>query len=192
MLEANTQIKCMNDKLNQLAVTDKLTGLYNREGFYGNLSRYSKKKMPFTIMYIDLDNFKYYNDTFGHGVGDIILIEMANIFSDEVGEDGFVTRYGGDEFLITLYYDDRQQVEQLARNIYSRIAEADGFTDVVTEKIGKTINISDQHRISCSIGISSVESLADDEQIEKVVKEADKVLYDVKKSGKGVYRFYAS
>ena len=68
-------------------------------------------------MYIDLDNFKHYNDTFGHGVGDIILIEMAKIFSDEVNHQGFATRYGGDEFLITLYMDDKEYVEEIAQDI---------------------------------------------------------------------------
>lgn len=84
MLEANEKIQQMNDKLNHLAVTDKLTGLYNREGFYGNITgiigRSKGKAKPITIMYIDLDNFKFYNDTFGHGVGDIILTGMSQIF----------------------------------------------------------------------------------------------------------------
>lgn len=198
MLEANKKIKHMNDKLNHLAVTDKLTGLYNREGFYGNISEMVRRnndagrEQPFTIMYIDLDNFKHYNDTFGHGVGDIILIEMAKIFSDEVNHQGFATRYGGDEFLITLYMDDKEYVEEIAQDIYRRIDAADGFMDVIRDKLGKTVYIPKEQQISCSIGICSVAGLKSDEELENLVKNADKMLYDVKKSGKGAYRFYTS
>lgn len=198
MLEANKKIKHMNDKLNHLAITDKLTGLCNREGFYGNISGMVKynndlnRVQPFTIMYIDLDNFKHYNDTFGHGVGDIILIEMAKIFKDEVGQEGFATRYGGDEFLITLYTDDRQHIEEIAQDIYRKIDAADGFMDVIRDKLGKTVYIPKEQQISCSIGICSVAGITSDEELENVVKNADKTLYDVKKSGKGAYHFYAS
>ena len=197
MLEANDKIRDMNDKLNYLAITDKLTGLYNREGFYGNIkrklrsNRNRKTIQPITIMYIDLDNFKYYNDTFGHNIGDVILVEMADIFQDEVGKDGFVTRYGGDEFLITLYSQNDIHTEQLAKNIYKRIALEEGFGHVISCKLGKEIQIPKEHRISCSIGISSLQTVLSEDALENVVKEADKVLYDVKKEGKGTYRFYA-
>lgn len=196
MLEANDKIQQMNDKLNHLAVTDKLTGLYNREGFYGNISsiiRRSKgRARPVTIMYIDLDNFKFYNDTFGHGVGDIILTGMSQIFRKETGENGFVTRYGGDEFLITVYTDDLSNVEQLAKNIYSDIEQEGGFMGVIQAKLGKSVDIPAEHRISCSIGISSRKLLGSEEELENMVKEADKVLYDVKKSGKATYKFYVA
>ncbi len=197
MLEANDKIKHMNDKLNHLAVTDKLTGLFNREGFYGNISRMIRRrreaglKLPVTIMYIDLDNFKYYNDTFGHGVGDIILTGMADIFQKEVEDKGFVTRYGGDEFLITLYSDDEVCAGQLAKDIYAQVEQQDGFSATVRRKLGKRIDIPKEHQISCSIGISSRKALTSEEELEKMVKEADKVLYDVKKAGKGAYKFYA-
>lgn len=198
MLEANKKIKQMNDKLNHLAVTDKLTGLYNREGFYGNIAAmisnndYGKRAQPFTIMYIDLDNFKHYNDTFGHGVGDIILIEMANIFKEEVNHIGFAARFGGDEFLITLYTDNREQINDIAKDIFRKIEDAEGFTDVIRDKLGRAVYIPREQQISCSIGICSVPKLTSEEDLEILVKNADKTLYDVKKSGKGTYRFYAS
>lgn len=197
MLEANEKIKQMNDKLNHLAVTDKLTGLYNREGFYGNINRLLEENeetglgQAVIIMYIDLDNFKYYNDTFGHGIGDIILTGMAQIFQKEVGDHGFVTRYGGDEFLITVYTDDMAYAGQIAKNIYSQIEREDGFAAAIRRKLGRKIDIPAEHQISCSIGISGRKSLMSEDELEKMVKEADQVLYDVKNAGKGVYRFYA-
>lgn len=196
MLEANKKIKQMNDKLNHLAVTDKLTGLYNREGFYGNIAEmisnnnYADRPQPFTIMYIDLDNFKHYNDTFGHGVGDIILIEMANIFREEANHIGFASRFGGDEFLITLFTDNREQVNDIAKDIFRKIDDAEGFTDVIRDKLGRAVYIPREQQISCSIGICSVPGLTSEEELEALVKNADKTLYDVKKSGKGTYRFY--
>lgn len=196
MLEANDKIRQMNDELNQLAVTDKLTGLYNREGFYKNISIMLRSNeetglgQAVIIMYIDLDNFKYYNDTFGHGIGDIILTGMAEIFRKEVGNYGFATRYGGDEFLITVYTDDMAFVAQIAQNIYSQIEQKDGFTGAIRRKLGKNIDIPRAHRISCSIGISGRKTLMSEDELEKMVKEADQVLYDVKNAGKGIYRFY--
>lgn len=65
-------------------------------------------------MFIDLDNFKHYNDTYGHDVGDFVLIKMADIFTEVCGKDGFVCRYGGDEFLIFLYTDDRDIFKEKA------------------------------------------------------------------------------
>lgn len=197
MLEANEKIKQMNDKLNHLAVTDKLTGLYNREGFYGNINRMLKESedtglgQAVVLMYIDLDNFKYYNDTFGHNVGDIILTGMADIFQQEVGQQGFATRYGGDEFLITVYTDDMAYAGQLAKNIYSQIEREDGFAAAIQSKLGRNIDIPKEHQISCSIGISGRKALMSEDELEKMVKEADQVLYDVKNGGKGVYKFYA-
>lgn len=119
------------------------------------------------------------------------MIGMAEIFQREVENKGFVTRYGGDEFLITLYTEDEACAGELARGIYDQVEQEDGFAKAVQKKLGKKIHIPKEHQISCSIGISSRKALASEEELEKMVKEADKVLYDVKKAGKGSYKFYA-
>ena len=91
----------MNRKLQEAAVTDMLTGIYNRAGMYEEIRqmiecyRVSEKTHHVGLMFIDLDNFKHYNDTFGHDVGDLILKEMAKIFRKAVKGRGFVARYGG-------------------------------------------------------------------------------------------------
>ena len=64
--------------------------------------------------------------------------------------------------------------------------------DVIRDRLGKTVYIPKEQQISCSIGICSVAGLKSDEELENLVKNADKMLYDVKKSGKGAYRFYTS
>ena len=116
---------------------------------------------------------------------------MADIFRKAVGQHGFVTRYGGDEFLITVYTDDMAFAGQLAQNIYRQIQQEDGFSAAIQRKLGRNVDIPREHQISCSIGISGRKALMSEEELERMVKEADQVLYDVKNAGKGVYKFYA-
>ena len=85
-LDAYDKIFEMNKKLYLSAVTDQLTGIYNREGFYQNVAKIldkihsGKMSASVSLMFVDLDNFKHYNDTFGHDIGDLILKSMAEIF----------------------------------------------------------------------------------------------------------------
>ena len=68
-------IQKMNDQLSDMAVKDQLTGLYNRQGFEKNMEEWSSRKDLYkAVIYIDLDNFKYYNDNFGHELGDYVLV----------------------------------------------------------------------------------------------------------------------
>ena len=73
------------------------------------------------ILFLDLDNFKPYNDTFGHDAGDIVLVGMANIFKEVTDKKGFVCRYGGDEFIIVAHTTDKETLEKMVHEIYSRI-----------------------------------------------------------------------
>lgn len=193
-LDAYDKIYEMNTKLYLSAVTDQLTGIYNREGFYQKLSSLlgefsrGEKKADLGFMFIDLDNFKHYNDTFGHDVGDLILKNMAQIFQDMSRDRGFVCRYGGDEFIIVVYTADKNIMEELAKEIYSRIEEADGFEKEIAGKLAKTIHIAKKERISCSIGIVVAEDITDEEMINQKIKQADDLLYTIKTSTKGTYR----
>lgn len=107
-IQAYEEICAMNQKLSHAASTDMLTGLYNRTGLYRQLELVMERIAhrrgceAVGLMFIDLDNFKYYNDTFGHHVGDVILISMADVFRRVIAARGIVSRYGGDEFLIIL------------------------------------------------------------------------------------------
>ena len=135
-MEANDKIYMMNRKLQEAAVTDMLTGIYNRAGMYEEIRqmiecyRVSEKTHHVGLMFIDLDNFKHYNDTFGHDVGDLILKEMAKIFRKAVKGRGFVARYGGDEFIMILNTDDREILEQIAKGIYEKINSTQGFLQI--------------------------------------------------------------
>ena len=148
-----------------------------------------EQTIPISMLYTDLDNFKKYNDTYGHDVGDLVLKEMANIFEKAVGNKGFNTRYGGDEFIIILHTNDRIQIENVIQKIYDMIEESNGFENIVSKKIGKDVVIKPEERLSCSIGVSCIEMLNTEKEVEKLIQQADDILYNVKKSGKGFHMF---
>lgn len=191
-LESYDKIYQMNKQLQAAATTDVLTGITNRMGMYTRLEEFLKSQESVRglgVMFIDLDNFKPYNDTYGHEIGDIVLRGMAKIFDKAVNENGFVCRYGGDEFIIITYTNQKDKMESIAKDIYERINEADGFMDAIQKKLQKKIIIDNSHKISCSIGITACEEFADVNQVDEMIKKADDSLYSVKALGKGRYIF---
>lgn len=194
-MEANDKIYMMNRKLQEAAVTDMLTGIYNRAGMYEEIRqmiecyRVSEKTHHVGLMFIDLDNFKHYNDTFGHDVGDLILKEMAKIFRKAVKGRGFVARYGGDEFIMILNTDDREILEQIAKGIYEKINSTQGFQRQIENYLGHAITTTEKSRITCSIGIASAGDVRKEEDINELIRSADEILYKVKTGEKGHYAF---
>lgn len=159
------------------AVTDYLTGLNNRRGLLQHLKRKSRKSNPFSLLYIDLDGFKYINDSTSHKVGDIVLCEVAKRLSHVVGKQGVVGRIGGDEFVIILRNGDSK--EQIARKII--------------ENVSREIDISMENNrsgffVTASIGIASYPT--DSTDVDELVKLADIAMYEAKKSGKNKYICY--
>lgn len=196
----NYELKSVNDRLSQLAITDMLTGLLNRQGLsekteqiYGTSARV-KCKNELTIMYADLDNFKYYNDTFGHDVGDIILCGFAEIIKKICAENnGFAVRYGGDEFMMVINSVDREKIDSIAKLVYSTIKERDSFVPEVCEALGEKITIPQERKLSCSIGIFFVPQVDVNEPKKSVydaISNADEVLYHIKKTTKHRHVFY--
>ena len=141
------------------------------------------------LMFIDLDNFKHYNDTFGHDVGDLILKEMAKIFRKAVKGRGFVARYGGDEFIMILNTDAREILEQIAKGIYEKINSTQGFQRQIENYLGHAITTTEKSRITCSIGIASAGDVRKEEDINELIRSADEILYKVKTGEKGHYAF---
>ena len=141
------------------------------------------------VMFIDLDNFKPYNDTYGHDIGDLVLREMAMIFKTAVGDYGLVSRHGGDEFIIILATDDKNEIERIAKRIYRLIEAASGFGDIIERALRRKIVLEDKHRISCSIGIAVAAEVRDEKTMEQLIQKADNSMYLVKAEGKGNYKF---
>ena len=193
-LATQERIRKMNAQLEQTSVTDMLTGLYNRQGFVKTLGEEMKKystapDVTTTVLYIDLDNFKFYNDTFGHAIGDVILVSFANIFKQITKDKGYAIRYGGDEFVIVLPDSSEEEGVEIAKSIYARLDETDGFAEKLKEKMGRDFKIDPNNRVSCSIGISTA-SVFSPEAIEEAMKQADDALYVVKKTTKRNYRVW--
>ena len=141
------------------------------------------------VLYIDLDNFKFYNDTFGHAIGDVILVSFAEIFKQITKDKGYAIRYGGDEFVIVLPDSSEEEGVEIAKSIYQRLDETDGFAQRLKEKMGKDFKIDPKNRVSCSIGISTAHVFSQ-EAINEAMKQADYALYVVKKTTKRNYRVW--
>lgn len=182
------------EKLISSISTDMLTGLYNRQHFYNTISSLLKKckknseiyNTNICLFYIDLDNFKYYNDTFGHTVGDFVLIWFGEILRAVSTGKSSAIRYGGDEFLLFIEDCDKEQFIGIANRIYEKIKDSCGFKDRIIEMLGTQIEIPRENVLSCSIGIS-YSKLNEKLNVSKFIDEADKSLYEAKKSGKSKY-----
>lgn len=154
--------------------TDFLTGLYNRRCFY-NYIHNNREDRTVSLLYIDLDSFKAINDTYGHKVGDAVLIRAAEVLTESFRED-FVTRLGGDEFLVVRLGDC--PIEQLEQ-------EADAFLREIQKEfraVGQAVSIS------ASVGIAQTSDPAMD--IDLVIQTSDQALYQAKKGGKNRYCVY--
>ena len=190
--QAHDEIERMNKLLKEQSITDELTGLLNRQGYYqiirSIVSTKEKRNKNYAFVYLDLDHFKYYNDNFGHHVGDAILVNFADIFRKMAPEDANVIRLGGDEFAIIVRYDEREQVVSIAENILNEIRVANGFTDVVERFALKTVVLKKEHYAGCSIGIAYLEGVTSEADFETVRKNADAALYYVKENGRNNYK----
>ena len=197
ILEYNNELQAMNNKLHESAITDVLTLLLNRQGFMKlvNLdpdapaTETNSEMKDMTVLYIDLDSFKYYNDTFGHAVGDKVLVGFANILKKIAKNEGYAVRYGGDEFLLVLPGTSMERAKESACAIYKELEQQNYFIDQIPHKESETIQIPKEHLISCSIGIAFT-NYKKGLDINETLKHADSVLYDVKKNGKHAFRFW--
>lgn len=165
--------------LQKSAVTDPLTGLYNRRMFAEALQdavAHSSEQEPCLLLSLDLDHFKRVNDQFGHAAGDALLCEVGRRLSHTVRAGDIVVRLGGDEFVILLSgVSTTDWPEQLAKRILAAFAVPFFFEERPLE-------------ISSSIGIARCPQDASDP--EALLRCADTALYDAKQSGRNQYRSF--
>lgn len=158
----------------QAAQTDYLTGLPNRRGMYEYFS-WGIKTEKIHCMFIDIDNFKKVNDTYGHKMGDKLLIRVSHLVKEKVGE-AFFARLSGDEFAVIISGDvPREQVINIAENIMSAVDEVQ-------------LNVDVSSIISFSVGIMLDQSAKDD--LDDILLKCDVAMYQAKKDGKGKYIIY--
>lgn len=169
------------ETIRYMAFHDQLTGLYNRRALLDHLNdsihTFLNKRNGFALISIDLDRFKYLNDTLGHLVGDEILKKVAERLSELQTEKCLVYRQGGDEFMILLLNATRRETTRFVQETLTMFAKSFYFN-------------SQEYYISPSIGISMFPN--DGKDAETLIKNADEALFRVKDRGKAHFQFYRS
>lgn len=174
--------KIVENELEKRALTDTLTGVNNRFSYLERMkdllqsTSMLEESIQHAVFFLDLDRFKKINDTLGHRVGDILLVEVARRLTSILSSKGFIARYGGDEFIITLL------------NI-AHPREAAKFADDIISIIEMPVVIDDHEIfISTSIGISVFPH--DGNNVEELINRADKAMYYSKQQGRNCFSFY--
>jgi len=166
-------IKNYNSKLEYMAYNDSLTNLFNRRYFENELTKvianHKRNNLDFCIVFLDLDNFKLINDTFGHDIGDKVLINIANILKESLRQTDLIARWGGEEIVILLTNISINEAEVLTENIRIKIQNS------------KTNNKLLNTNVTASFGLTQFKN-GDDGDI--IVKRADEAMYISKTSGK--------
>jgi len=160
-------------KIKDMAHNDFLTGLSNRHSFFEEMNHYYKvakeSSESFALAMIDIDNFKNINDSFGHGIGDFVLIELAKILKNNLKGSDIVSRFGGEEFCIVLKNIDHKKALEYFIKLKSSISNV-----TIRPKEAKSFNIT------VSIGVA----FGDANTLDDIFKQADNALYSAKKNGK--------
>jgi two-component system cell cycle response regulator len=171
----------VNQKLEQMAITDGLTGCFNRRYLMQQLElevllnmRY---QIPFAIFLFDIDHFKQINDRYGHLVGDEVIRSTADIVRTKLRRTDILARYGGEEFTIYLPHTNREQSELLAERIM--LAVGDNWVDAGTEKVHVTISMGVLSESSEDLSIEDPK-----EYLREVFSSADSALYKAKNEGR--------
>lgn len=185
----NKELEDTNTRLHTLATTDMLTNLCNRHELIRNmqseLDNVNKgEQKSFSVLFVDLDNFKYYNDTFSHEIGDLVLIEVAKILRQSVREIDVVSRYGGDEFVIVLKQSDFDFSKQVAEKIHATILRKKGFKTEIAKKVNTDVVLLGKNQLSCSIGIVNYVPSMKITAADDLLTQADETMYKAKKQGK--------
>lgn len=180
MFEDITRQKQTAEQLLYMAERDHLTGLYNRRRFQDELDRmitiHGRTEQSFAMLFFDLDEFKYINDTFGHSAGDTVLVRISNEIQSQVRANEFFSRLGGDEFALLAPVDDTAQAQSLAERIVRTISGLPFRFD------NKNI------RMTTSVGVSIYPDHGN--HAEAIVSRADSAMYAAKQRGKNTARVF--
>jgi len=173
LLERNGSLRAAMERLQEMALRDGLTGVYNRRAVMEILERQKgladRNQQGFTLCFADLDHFKSLNDRFGHAVGDMALRRFTELAGGVIRSADYVARFGGEEFLLVLVDAD----ERTAQEVAQRLAE-------------RTRNMwipgtDDNYSMTVSVGISRY---CRTERIDDVINRADEALFKAKRAGR--------
>lgn len=187
-IQAQVELERKNRLLDELAITDPLTGIHNRRHFdrvlKGEIKRALRDGLPLTLAMIDIDHFKPYNDTYGHQLGDTALARVAHALHElcQRGTD-LVALYGGDEFVVLLPGTGMAQAAALLETMREAVARL---------KIEHSTSPITKH-ITISIGVATLTSSQELSPVspEILIKRADDALYESKRQGRNRVTFCA-
>jgi diguanylate cyclase (GGDEF)-like protein len=169
----NERIRMM-EKLQKLAITDGLTRLYNSRSFYSQLElevdRFNRYQHPLTLLLLDIDHFKDYNDKYGHLEGDKVLVRFSQIIRTCLRTNDSAYRYGGEEFTVILPETAGEEARTVAQRIRAAL-EAEPFSPEDGEEVTVTI----------SIGLTEYHAK---EELSTFIQRADQAMYRSKRSGR--------
>ena len=178
-LRVNNQIKMLNQYriIEQISMIDQLTSIPNRRGFDNRLDmewiRAIRENTLISVLILDVDKFKFYNDTYGHQQGDIVLQAVAKTVSQSLYRPGdFVARWGGEEFIVLLPNTGIKGVQSIAERVRRDICNM-------------VISCTDgtETKVTASIGVKT-QAPRQDSSRDNFISEADKALYQAKESGR--------
>lgn len=178
----NEKLEEANKTLHELAIRDALTGLFNRRHFQQRLSVEVKRSMCYgntlSLIFLDVDNFKVYNDTNGHIAGDQILIDIGAMLKERLRNNDHAYRYGGEEFVLLLPDTSVEGAAILAEDIRKQI-ESHPFHNRETQPLKK---------LTISAGVSTFPK--DGKTEREIIHSADTALYIAKKNGRNMVHVY--
>ena len=159
----------------KMAITDPLTGLYNRRHFFviteREICKVKRNGGSITCLMMDIDHFKRVNDTYGHTIGDIVLKEVARRIKSCLRDFDIVARYGGEEFVAIIVDSNLSIGQKIAERIRQRVSE-------------KPIELKNNIKLPVSISIGVSSQKAPDIDLDSLLQSADKNLYKAKESGR--------
>ncbi len=171
---ANYALNERNQSLEAISSTDALTGLHNRrrmlDALNAEIARHARHARSFSIMMVDVDHFKKYNDTYGHPAGDALLKKVGGILKSSLRTNDFAARYGGEEFLILLPDQDKKGAVEVAERIRQRIAAETGD------------ETHQRKAITASLGVATFPESG--RTADPLLASADAALYKAKNSGR--------
>ena len=153
---------------------DELTHVYNRKAGEKILKDFYNSGSEFTLLFIDIDRFKSFNDLYGHDFGDFILSEVAQTITETVRKIDFVIRWGGEEFLVILSKTDKDGSLKFADRLIENVRNITAYKAPIK-------GIRDKIRVTISIGI---DDNANSNSLDELINKADKAMYKAKETGR--------